>query len=260
MNIDLHGKVALVTGASSGIGQAIAQTLAACGAAVAVIYLGDHAQAQQTIDTITKAGGRARAFQADVSDPAAVQAVFGRAEAALGVLDILVNCAGIDGKFARAWETDLAAWRKVVEVNLFGAFYCAQQALRGMTERRRGVVLNISSVHETIAWSGYSAYTVSKAGLAMLTKTLAQEAAPFGVRVLAVAPGAIQTGINRQVWSDPAQLPDLLAKIPLGRLGQPHEIAQLVAALVSDAGSYVTGTTIFADGGMTDYPSFAHGG
>jgi len=195
-----------------------------------------------------------------VSDLASVQAAFAQAERELGPVDILVNCAGIDGAAALSWEADPAAWRKVVEVNLFGAFYCAQQALRGMTARRSGVIVNITSVHEAIAWTGYSAYTSSKAALSMLTKTLAQEAAPFGVRVLAVAPGAIQTDINKSVWSDPAALADLATKIPLARMGRTREIAELVAVLASDVGSYVTGTTIFADGGMTDYPSFEHGG
>ncbi len=138
--------------------------------------------------------------------------------------------------------------------------HCARLALQAMTARRSGVILNISSVHETIAWSGYSAYTASKAAIAMMTKTMAQEAAPFGVRVLAVAPGAIQTEINKAVWSDPKQMPDLIDKIPLGRMGQVQEIAGMVTVLVSDVGAYVTGTSIFIDGGMTDYPSFAHGG
>ena len=129
-----------------------------------------------------------------------------------------------------------------------------------MIPRKSGVVVNISSVHEVIPWAGYSAYTSAKAGLGMLTKTLAQEAAPHNVRVLAIAPGAIQTPINKPVWSDPAGLADLNAKIPLGRMGQRDEIARMVAALASDVASYVTGTTIFVDGGMTDFADFAHGG
>jgi NAD(P)-dependent dehydrogenase (short-subunit alcohol dehydrogenase family) len=158
------------------------------------------------------------------------------------------------------WEADIAAWRKVIEVNLFGAFYCAREALKRMVPQRSGVVLSTTSVHEEIAWSGYSAYTASKAAVGMLTKTLAQEAAPHGVRVLAVAPGAIKTPINRAVWSEPSSLKDLQNKIPLARLGEPEEIAHMVVMLVSDAAAYVTGRTIFVDGGMTDYPDFAHGG
>ena len=122
------------------------------------------------------------------------------------------------------------------------------------------MILNLTSVHERIPWTGYSAYTASKAGLSMLTKTLAQEAAPSGVRVVAIAPGAIQTPISQAVWSDPAAYADLLSKIPMGRMGKPEEIAQIAVVLASDVSSYVTGTTVFVDGGMTDYPSFERGG
>jgi NAD(P)-dependent dehydrogenase (short-subunit alcohol dehydrogenase family) len=141
-----------------------------------------------------------------------------------------------------------------------GSFLCARQALKRMVAQRSGVILNMTSVHEKIAWSGYGAYSASKAALSMLTKTQAQEAAPFGVRVLALAPGAIKTSINRSVWSDPASLADLLTKIPLGRMGEVAEIARVAAFLVSDAASYLTGSTVYADGAMTDYPDFAHGG
>jgi NAD(P)-dependent dehydrogenase (short-subunit alcohol dehydrogenase family) len=141
-----------------------------------------------------------------------------------------------------------------------GAFDCARQALRRMVPAGRGVVLTVTSVHEVIPWSGYSAYAASKAGAGMLTRTLAQEAAPFGVRVVALAPGAVKTHINQAVWSDPNSLADLLDKIPLNRLGEPTDIAAMALFLVSDAASYVTGTTTFVDGAMTDYPDFAHGG
>ncbi len=260
MQITLDGKIALVTGGSSGIGQAIVRALAASGAAVAVNYVTHPEAAEATAKAVVDAGGRALAVQADVSDPQAVQAMFDTVERELGPVGILINCAGIDGKQAPSWEIGLDDWRKVVEVDLFGTFYCSRLALKGMVARRAGVILNISSVHETIAWSGYSAYTASKAAVSMLTKTMAQEAAPFGVRVLALAPGAIQTDINRSVWTDPTQLHDLLGKIPLGRMGQVQDIAGMVTVLVSDVGGYVTGTTVFVDGGMTDYPEFAHGG
>jgi NAD(P)-dependent dehydrogenase (short-subunit alcohol dehydrogenase family) len=199
-------------------------------------------------------------IQADVSDPNAVGDLFRQLDVAWSGIDILINNAGIDGASALGWEADIAAWRKVIEVNLFGAFYCAREALKRMVPQRSGVVLSTTSVHEEIAWSGYSAYAASKAAVSMLTKTLAQEAAPHGVRVLAVGPGAIKTPINRSVWSDPKSLQDLLEKIPLHRIGAPEEIAQMVVVLVSDAASYVTGRTIFVDGGMTDYPAFARGG
>jgi NAD(P)-dependent dehydrogenase (short-subunit alcohol dehydrogenase family) len=198
--------------------------------------------------------------KADVTDAAAVESMFRQVEKQWGGVDLLINNAGIDGARALSWETDLAAWRKVIDVNLFGAFYCAREALKRMVPQRAGVILSTSSVHEEIAWSGYSAYAASKAALGMLTKTLAQEAAEFGVRVLALAPGAIRTPINRSVWDNPAGLQDLLQKIPLKRLGTPEEIAQLAVVLVSDAAAYMTGRTIYVDGGMTNYPDFAHGG
>ena len=260
MHISLEGKTALVTGGSGGIGQAIAEAMAASGARVAISYSSHPEPANATVKTITDAGGKALAVLADVSDPQAVQSMFDQVVQELGPVDILINCAGIDGKQAPSWEIALDDWRKVIEVNLFGVFHCSQLALRSMVQRRTGVILNITSVHEIIAWSGYSAYTSSKAAVAMLTKTMAQEAAPFGVRVLALAPGAIQTEINKAVWDDKEQLKDLLTKIPMGRMGKTQDVAGLVTVLVSDVGAYMTGTTVFVDGGMTDYPEFAHGG
>ncbi len=260
MKIDLNGKRAIVTGGNSGIGKAIVQELAEAGAQVCVNYIAHPEAAEELLQQIEKNGGKAMSHAADVSDPDAVAGLFEAVAKAWGGVDILVNNAGIDGDRAAAWEADVAAWRKVIEVNLLGAFHCAREALRRMVAQRSGVIINISSVHEEIAWSGYSAYTASKAAVSMLTKTLAQEAAPAGVRVLSVAPGAIRTPINKSVWSDPQNMKDLLDKIPLNRIGEPREVAQVVAALASDIGSYVTGRTVFVDGGMTDYPDFAHGG
>jgi NAD(P)-dependent dehydrogenase (short-subunit alcohol dehydrogenase family) len=249
-----------VTGASSGIGRAIAEALAEAGAKVAVNYRAHPDEAQEVVQRIEHQSGQAVAVQADVSDPDAVAEMFSQIDKTWGGIDILVNNAGIDGPRAVAWEADLAAWRKVMEVNLFGAFYCSQQALKRMIPQGQGVILNISSVHEVIAWSGYSAYAASKAGLGMMTKTLAQEAAQSGVRVVALAPGAIKTPINKEVWDHPATFEDLLAKIALKRLGTPEEVARMALVLVSDVASYVTGRTFYVDGGMTNYPGFAHGG
>lgn len=260
MNIKLEGKRALVTGGNSGIGAAIALALADAGSKVAINYVAHPEVADELMRAIQQKQGEAISIRADVSDPSAVAQMFRQIDAAWGGIDVLINNAGIDGEHALGWETDIAAWRKVIEVNLFGAFYCAREAVKRMVRQKSGVVLSTSSVHEEIAWSGYSAYTASKAAVSMLTKTLAQEAAPHGVRVLAVGPGAIKTPINRSVWSDPQSLQDLLGKIPLHRIGEPEEIARMVVVLVSDVASYVTGRTIFVDGGMTDYPGFAHGG
>ena len=260
MNIRLDQKRALVTGGNSGIGEAISLALAGAGAKVAINYVTHPEAAQSLVKRIQDDHGEAIALQADVSDPAAIAQMFGRIDQAWGGIDILINNAGMDGHRAFGWDADITAWRKVIEVNLFGAFYCAREALKRMVPQKSGVVLSISSVHEQIAWSGYSAYTASKAAEGMLTKTLAQEAAPHGVRVLAVGPGAIKTPINQSVWSDPKSMEDLLEKIPLKRLGEPEDIAGMVVILVSDIASYVTGRTIFVDGGMTDYPDFGHGG
>ena len=260
MNIRLEGKRALVTGGNSGLGAAISLALAEAGAKVAINYMTHPEASDALIETIKQKKGEAISIQADVSDPKSVREMFRQMDAAWSGLDILINNAGMDGPRAMGWEADIETWRKVIEVNLFGSFYCAREALKHMVAQKHGVVLSTTSVHEEIAWSGYSAYTASKAAVSMLTKTLAQEAAPYGVRVLAVGPGAIKTSINRSVWSDPKDLQNLLEKIPLKRMGEPEEIARMVVVLVSDAASYVTGRTIFVDGGMTDYPDFAHGG
>jgi NAD(P)-dependent dehydrogenase (short-subunit alcohol dehydrogenase family) len=260
MNVSLAGRRALVTGANSGIGQAIALALGAAGADVVVNYVTHPEAADAVVAQLVATGRRALALRADVSDEAGVDAMFTAMDAQWGGIDVLVNCAGIDGVRALAQDATMADWRRVVEVNLFGAFDCARHALARMLAQRRGVILSISSVHEVVPWSGYSAYTASKAGLAMMTKTLAQEAAPHGVRVLALGPGAIRTPINQSVWADPAASADLLTKIPLGRMGSTDEVAAMAVVLCSDVASYVTGTTVMVDGGMTDYPEFARGG
>ena len=260
MDLDLRGRRAVVTGANSGIGRAIAVALGRAGARVCINYVVQPEAAQTAVAEIAASGGTAMAAEADVSDPAQVARMFLDVEGAWQGVDILVNNAGIDGPRAAGWEQSVDAWRRVLDINLTGAYLCAREALRRMIPARRGVVLNLTSIHERIPWTGYSAYTSSKAGLSMLTKTLAQEAAPSGVRVLALAPGAIQTPINRDVWGNPAQLQDLLTKIPIGRLGTVDEVAHLAAVLVSDVAAYVTGTTLFVDGGMTLYPSFERGG
>ena len=260
MNVTLAGRRALVTGANSGIGQAIALALGDAGADVVVNYVTHPEAADAVVAQLAAKGRRALALHADVSSEAGVDAMFTQMDAQWGGIDILVNCAGIDGPHALAQDAKMADWRRVIEINLFGAFDCARHALARMLAQGRGVILNISSVHEVIPWSGYSAYTSSKAAIGMLTKTLAQEAAPHGVRVLALGPGAIRTPINQPVWADPATAADLLTKIPLGRMGTTSEIANVAVVLCSDVSSYMTGTTVMVDGAMTDYPEFARGG
>ncbi len=260
--IDLKGRVALVTGASGGLGRAIATTLAASGARVAAHYRNgdDEKDAAQVVDLIRKQGGEAEAFAADVADANAVAQLVEAVGGRFGALDVLVNNAGIDGPRQPVGADEPEAWKKVLAVDLLGPYYCARSVIPLMEKGKRGVIINITSVHEFIPWEGYSAYTSAKAGLSMLTKTLAQETADKGIRVVAVAPGAIQTPINASVWSHPDSLKDLDQKIAMGRLGQPEEIARVVAFLASDLASYVTGTTLAVDGGMLIYPDFRQGG
>ena len=257
--IDLKGKRALVTGGDSGIGAAISKAFAEAGATLTFTY---NSRAEQARELAEQLG--ATTLQLNVADAEAVAALFtehfNKERFNKEPLDILVNNAGLDGKRAFSWEINPDDWRRVLEVNLFGPFYCAREALKLMVPRQKGVILNMTSVHETIAWSGYSAYASAKAGLSMLSKTLAQEAGASGVRVLSLAPGAIKTPINQDVWGDPETLRDLNSKTALQRVGEVEEIARIATILVSDAASYITGTTVFVDGGMTDYPSFLHGG
>ena len=260
MNITLKGKRALVTGGNSGIGAAVVKALADAGAKVVINYLVHPESTQTIVKEIQSKNGKVISIQSDVSDSDAVAKMFEQIDKEWGGIDILINSAGIDGARAFAWEAEISAWQKVIEVNLLGSFYNSREALKRMIPQKSGVILNVSSVHEIVAWSGFSAYTASKAAIGMMTKTLAQEAAPYGVRVLSIGPGAIKTPINKNVWSDPNSLSDLLEKIPLNRLGEPEDIAQMVVVLVSDVASYITGRTIYVDGGMTDYPDFSHGG
>lgn len=260
MNISLDGKRALVTGGNSGIGAAIARALSAAGAKVAINYVSHGDAAQAMAQEIWDAGREAITIEADISKPEQVEAMFRQMDESWGGIDILVNNAGVDGTEAKGWDLDVEDFQKVIHINLLGNYYCARQALKRMVPQESGVVLSTSSVHEIIGWTGHSAYTASKAGIGMMNKTLAQEAAPSGVRVLSIAPGAIKTPINKNVWGNEKGLADLLEKIPLKRIGEPEEIAKMAVVLVSDVASYVTGRTIYVDGGMTDYPDFAHGG
>jgi len=256
----LRGRRALVTGANSGIGRDIALRLAREGAAVVINYLSKPEAAEAVVKEITDAGGRAVAAQADVSNEQQVDEMFARARAEFGGLDILVNNAGFETHHP-ILEMPADAWRKVLDVDLTGAFLCAQRAGRMMVEAKTGgAIVNISSVHNIIPWGGFAHYCAAKAGLDMLTKTMALELATERVRVNSVAPGAIQTPINQNVWGDPAQLKDLLRKIPSDRMGQTTEVAAAVAFLCSDDASYITGAVLYVDGGMTLYPEFRHGG
>ena len=260
MDIRLDGKRVLVTGGNSGIGDAMARALADAGADVAINYITHEPAAQQLVQAIEAKGRRALALKADVAAEPEVVKMFEVLDREWGGTDVLLDNAGIDGKAMDAFDPATPDFERVVEVNLLGSFHCAREALRRMVRQKSGVVLFTSSVHERIAWSGHAAYVASKAGVGMMMKTMAQEAGPYGVRVLAVAPGAIDTPINAAVIHNKAWQQDLMSKVPLKRVGTPEEIAAVALFLASDHASYMTATTVFVDGGMTDYPSFAHGG
>lgn len=249
----LQGRRALVTGGNAGIGAAIARSLATNGADVAVNYVTNPQAADAVVQGCRDLGSDSFSIAADVSQADAVDQMFETIRGRYGRLDVLINNAGVDGPPNLMWDADRSEWLRVLEVNLFGAFYCMQKALADMIVRRTGVIINITSVHEVMPWKGFSAYATAKAALSMLSKTAALEAAPHGVRILAVAPGVVQTTINENLWEKPKLRDQLLEKIPLHRMAQPEEIGTLVAWLASDAARYQTGSTVFVDGGLTLY-------
>lgn len=244
------GKGALVTGAASGIGRAIAIELARQGASVAVNYIGSAAQADRVLTDIQNGGGRAIAVQADVSKSDQVSSMIQQAIAQLGQIDVLVNDAGIEKPMSFLEEPE-EEWDRVIATDLKGPFLCSQAAAREMVRRGKGgTIINISSVHEEIGFPGYASYCAAKGGLRMLCRDMALELAPYHINVINVAPGAIATPINLGTLSDPERKSALEREIPLGRIGTPEEVAKLVAYLASDDASYITGTTIFIDGGL----------
>jgi glucose 1-dehydrogenase len=253
----LSGRHALVTGADSGIGQGVAYELAAHGAAVAINHLDDPAVAREMAQRIESAGGRAMTVRMDVSSEQDVESGFAEAHEQLGGLDLLVNNAGIERKFDLV-DMPLEWWRRVLDVNLTGTFLCSRAAARLMlADAARGTIVNMSSVHEQIPWIGFSHYCASKGGQKLFTQSIARELAPHGIRVVAVAPGAIATPINRDVLADPQARKEVEQEIPLGRWGEVDDVARAVAWIASDQADYVVGSTLFVDGGMTLYPRFS---
>jgi glucose 1-dehydrogenase len=263
----LENQRALVTGANSGIGEACALALGAAGADVLVNYVSHPEEADRVVKCIEESGSRAIAYRADVSREDEVQAMFGRMLKEFGTIDILVNNAGLQ-RDARFHEMTLEQWNTVISINLTGQFLCAREAVREFLRRgvvpevssAAGKIICMSSVHEVIPWGGHVNYAASKGGVMLLMKSMAQELAPKKIRVNSIAPGAIKTPINRAAWETPEAEAELLKLIPEGRVGVPEDIARTAVWLASDASDYVTGTTLFVDGGMTLYPGFATGG
>lgn len=263
----VEGQKALVTGASSGIGRAVAIALGRAGADVVVNWYGGEAAAEEVVGEIRAAGAEAYAHRADVSKEDEVEGMFERMIDELGTIDILINNAGIQ-RDAALCEMTLEQWRAVIDVNLTGQFLCARAAVREF--QRRGVVEHVScaagkivcmsSVHEVIPWAGHVNYAASKGGVMLLMKSIAQEVARDRIRVVGIAPGAIETNINEAAWSTPEAREALLERIPYERIGLPDDIARVAVWLASDQADYITGTSIVVDGGMTLYPSFSDGG
>jgi glucose 1-dehydrogenase len=263
----LEGQKALVTGANSGIGKAVAIALGHAGADVVVNYVMGDAEAQAVADAASARGSKAIIHQTDVSKEDQVIGMFQHMIQEFGTIDILVNNAGLqqDSPFD---QMTLAKWQKVIDVNLTGQFLCAREAVKEF--KRRGVVpevscaagkiIHMSSVHEVIPWAGHANYAASKGGVMMLMKSIAQEVAPHRIRVNSIGPGAIRTPINTSAWNTPEAYASLVHLIPYKRIGEPEDIGRVAVWLASDQSDYITGTTIFVDGGMTLYPGFETGG
>ncbi|SAK51537.1 short-chain dehydrogenase/reductase SDR [Caballeronia catudaia] len=266
MHQPLAGQIALVTGASSGIGSGVAIALADAGAHVAINYHAHAEPAEKLAAAISAKGGEAFAIGADVADEAQVDSMFDAVVKRWGTVDIVVANSGLQ-KDAKFTAITLADWKTVIETNLTGQFLTAQRAvrefeLRGMRDvsKALGKIICMSSVHEVIPWAGHANYAASKGGIQMMMKTLAQEVAPQRIRVNGIAPGAIRTPINKDAWDTQEKLDKLLTLIPYGRVGEVEDIGRAAVWLASDESDYVVGTTLFVDGGMTLYPGFADNG
>jgi glucose 1-dehydrogenase len=264
---DKKKKTVIVTGASSGIGQGIAIAFGKQGFNVVVNYYGDEEGAQSTLDQLIAAGGQGFIHQADVSKEQEVIDLFEKTKEKYQGLDVLINNAGIQKDSAFA-HMSLEEWNKVISTNLTGQFLCAREAIKQFEQKAvpqahevaNGNIIFISSVHDLIPWAGHVNYASSKGGVLMLMKSLALEVAPKKVRVNAISPGAIATDINEEVWSDEEKRKELIKLIPYQRIGEPEDVAKVAVWLADDDSDYITGTTIYVDGGMTLYPGFVDNG
>lgn len=267
MEKSLKNQVALVTGGSSGIGKSISIILASAGAKIAVNYHSDKEGAEETVSEIKKNGGDAFAVKGDVGSENAVERMFDQVFSTYKNLDILVSNAGVQ-KDAAFDKMTLEDWELVIKTNLTGAFLCSRAAVkyflkRGVVDevsKSAGKIIFMSSVHQEIPWAGHINYAAAKGGLTEFMRTLAQETANKKIRVNSIAPGAIKTPINKEVWKDEKKLEELLKLIPYNRIGEPEDVAEVALWLASDKSEYVNGTTIFVDGGMSLYPGFIGNG
>jgi glucose 1-dehydrogenase len=246
----LENRTAFVTGADSGIGRAIAITFAREGADVAIHYNSDQRGAEQTASAIREHGRRVEIYQADFSDPANAESLLGTVVSAMGRLDILVNNAGTGDEASTSTEEDTASFVRLVNVDLVAPFILSREAAKLMSEQGSGSIINITSVHEEIPSVGGAGYCAAKGGLRMVTRCLALELAGSNVRINNIGPGMIATPMTTPALHDPQQSEDALSKIPMGRPGDPQEIANTALFLASDEASYVTGSSFFVDGGL----------
>ncbi|MCM3193844.1 glucose 1-dehydrogenase [Priestia megaterium] len=256
---DLEGKVVVITGSSTGLGKAMAIRFATEKAKVVVNYRSKEEEANSVLEEIKKVGGEAIAVKGDVTVESDVINLVQSAIKEFGKLDVMINNAGLENPVS-SHEMPLSDWNKVIDTNLTGAFLGSREAIKYFVENDiKGTVINMSSVHEKIPWPLFVHYAASKGGMKLMTETLALEYAPKGIRVNNIGPGAINTPINAEKFADPEQRADVESMIPMGYIGEPEEIAAVAAWLASSEASYVTGITLFADGGMTQYPSFQAG-
>jgi glucose 1-dehydrogenase len=263
----LEGQVAIVTGASSGIGAGVAKAIAAEGATVVINYSSSPDKAEKVLDEIKSVGGQGTAIKADVSNEKEVVEMFQKAIKIYGTVDILVNNAGLQ-KDSKFHDMTLDQWNHVLDINLTGQFLCSREAIREFLRRgvvpsrskSAGKIICMSSVHEVIPWAGHANYSASKGGVMMLMKSIAQEYAPQKIRVNSIGPGAIRTPINHAAWQTPEAYNQLLKLIPAKRIGEAHDIGGAAVWLSSDDSEYVNGITLFVDGGMLLYPGFEDNG
>ncbi len=266
-NKRLKNQTAIISGANSGIGRAIAISMAKDCANVVINWISNEDAAKEVVELCKSEGVKAVAIKADVSKEDEVIAMFKQAIDEFGTIDILVNNAGLQ-KDAIIDQMTLQQWQFVIDVNLTGQFLCAREAVREFKKRGMrpevsaalGKIICISSVHEVIPWAGHANYAASKGGIMLLMKSMAQELAPFKIRVNSIGPGAIKTPINTAAWATPEAEHELLKLIPYNRVGEPSDIGAVTAWLASDEADYINGITLFVDGGMTLYPGFATGG